>query len=86
MTDDHPSNIVSHNWGMDAAIVPGATTRPRPAPGEIIDLVGDRLTCWPSPESCLVPTLTPCGPPWQLAKNPCGRSRARPSPVAGSSS
>ena len=43
VTDDHLEHIVSHNWGMDAAIVPGGHNKAQDLPGEIIDLVGDRL-------------------------------------------
>ena len=42
-TDDHLEHIISHNWGMDAAIVPGGHDRTAELPGEVIDLVGDRL-------------------------------------------
>ena len=43
VTDDHLEHIVSHNWGMDAAIVPGGHDKALNLPGEVIDLVGDRL-------------------------------------------
>ena len=43
VTDDHLEHIISHNWGMDAAIVPGGHDRTAELPGEVIDLVGDRL-------------------------------------------
>ena len=43
VTDDHLEHIISHNWGMDAAIVPGGHDKALSLPGEVIDLVGDRL-------------------------------------------
>ena len=43
VTDDHLEHIISHNWGMDAAIVPGGHDRTAELPGDVIDLVGDRL-------------------------------------------
>ena len=43
VTDDHLEHIVSHNWGMDAAIVPGGHDKAIDLPGDVIDLVGDRL-------------------------------------------
>ena len=43
VTDDHLEHIVSHNWGIDAAIVPGGHDKALNLPGEVIDLVGDRL-------------------------------------------
>ena len=43
VTDDHLENIVSHNWGMDAAIVPGGHDKASELPIDVTDLVGDRL-------------------------------------------
>lgn len=43
VTDDHLEHIVSHNWGMKVAIVPGGHDKTSELPGEVIDLVGDRL-------------------------------------------
>lgn len=43
VTDDHLENIVSHNWGMDAAIVPGGHDKASELPTDVTDLVGDRL-------------------------------------------
>ena len=42
VTDDHLEHVVTHNWGMDALIVPGAHESVDELPGEILDLVGDR--------------------------------------------
>ena len=42
VTDDHIEHIVSHNWGMETVIVPGARAKASELPDEVIDLVGDR--------------------------------------------
>ncbi len=42
VTDDHIEHIVSHNWGMETALVPGARAKASELPDEVIDLVGDR--------------------------------------------
>ena len=43
VTDDHLEHIVTHNWGMDALLVPGGHQSHADLPDEVLDLVGD----WP---------------------------------------
>lgn len=42
VTDDHLEHVVTHNWGMDSVLVPGAQASVDELDPEIIDLVGDR--------------------------------------------
>ena len=42
VTDDHLENVVAHNWGMTALLVPGTYPSTAEAPREALDLVGDR--------------------------------------------
>lgn len=42
VTDDHLEHIVTHNWGMESLLVPGAHDDAADLADEIIDLVGDR--------------------------------------------
>lgn len=42
VTDDHLEHVVTHNWGMDSLLVPGAHEAVDEVAPQIIDLVGDR--------------------------------------------
>lgn len=42
VTDDDPENVVSHNWGMQTLLVPGAYADADSLSAEVVGLVGDR--------------------------------------------
>ena len=88
MTDDHLEHIVSHNWGMDAAIVPGGHDKALNLPGEVIDLVGDRLDLQAIAQAVPGADADAAASVATTAKNPCGRSCAHsgcPAPSPASS-